>query len=400
MENKQQINWIGRIISYVLVAVIASLVTLAVYIQATKVRPTSGTEKLAQIQSIIEEYYVGELDTDQMIDSAAAGMVAGTGDKWAYYVSVPEMKSYQQSKENHYVGIGITITNDEDPLGFHIVSVEPDGPAMQAGILPGDILTAANGQSAAEMGLNGSAEVIGGEAGTYVDITILRPTESGEYETLEFSICRQTIQVKVAQGKLLNGGIGYIRISNFNTGCASQTIACIEDLLAQGANALVFDVRFNGGGYKHELVDLLDYLLPEGDLFISEDYTGAMEIDTSDADCLELPMAVLVNQDSYSAAEFFAAALEEYDWAILGGSPTSGKGHFQSAFTLSDGSAVNISIGKYYTPNRVSLSDVGGLIPQYAVEMDDESQALLYGGLLEPENDPQLQAVLSALSAQ
>ncbi len=396
MENKQT-NWLGRIISYVLVAVLSALIVLAVYIQATKIRPTSGSEKLAEIQNLIENYYIGDADTTKMIDAAAAGMVAGTGDKWAYYISTAEMESYEQSKENRYVGIGITIANEEDPLGFHIIAVEPDGPAMQAGILPGDILTAAEGQSAAEMGLAGSSNVIGGEPGTYVTVTILRPTDSGEYETLDFTICRETIQVQVAKASMLEDDVGYIRIANFNTNCAKQTIAAIEDLRNQGATALVFDVRFNGGGYKHELVKLLDYLLPEGDLFISEDYTGAQEIDTSDSDCVRMPMAVLVNQDSYSAAEFFAAALEEYHWAILGGSPTSGKGHFQSTFTLSDGSAVNLSIGKYYTPNRVSLSDVGGLVPQYGVEMDEESQAMLYSGLLEPRDDVQLQAVLAAL---
>lgn len=399
-NNKHQTNWLGRIGSYLLVAALSAAISLAVYARLTKIRPLTGAEKLAEIQDLIDNYYIGEADPTDLMDGAAAGMVAGTGDKWAYYVSVSEMQSYEQSKENRYVGIGITIANEDNPLGFPIIAVEPDGPAMQAGILPGDILSAANGHSAAEMGIDGSAGVIGGEPGTNVTITVLRPTDSGEYETLEFDIRRETILVQVAKYTMLEDNVGYIRIANFNTNCAKQTIAAIEDLKSQGATALVFDVRFNGGGYKHELVELLDYLLPEGDLFISEDYSGAREIDTSDSDCVKMPMAVLVNQDSYSAAEFFAAALEEYDWAILGGSATSGKGHFQSTFTLSDGSAVNLSIGKYYTPNRVSLSDVGGLVPQYAAEMDEASQALLYSGLLEPQDDVQLQKVLSALKIQ
>lgn len=124
----------------------------------------------------------------------------------------------------------------------------------------------------------------------------------------------------------------------------------MDELIAQGAKALIFDVRNNGGGYKNELVKVLDKILPEGILFQSEDYQGSKQIDRSEADCIDLPMAVLVNQDSYSAAEFFAAAIQEYDWGTVVGTKTVGKGNFQTAFTLSDGSMLNLSIGKYYTP--------------------------------------------------
>ena len=144
-------------------------------------------------------------------------------------------------------------------------------------------------------------------------------------------------------------------------------------------------------------VKVLDYLLPEGDLFRSVDYAGREEVDTSDASCVELPMAVLVNEDSYSAAEFFAAALQEYEWATIVGSQTYGKGNFQTAFYLSDGSMVNLSIGKYYTPGGKSLSETG-VTPDVVVDLDDEQYALLYYNALEQADDPQFQAAIDTLT--
>ena len=168
-------------------------------------------------------------------------------------------------------------------------------------------------------------------------------------------------------------------------------------MLAQGAKALLFDVRFNGGGYKDEMVKILDKLLPEGVLFQSEDYAGKKETDTSDEACIELPMAVLVNHDSYSAAEFFAAALQEYGWAEVVGEKTCGKGNFQTGFQLSDGSLLNISIGKYYTPQGRSLTDLG-VTPDVEIEYDDETYAKLYYSQLEDADDTQLQAALRILT--
>ena len=174
-------------------------------------------------------------------------------------------------------------------------------------------------------------------------------------------------------------------------------ISRIDKLLAQGAKALLFDVRFNGGGYKDEMVKLLDKLLPEGTVFQSEDYAGKTQTDTSDSACIELPMAVLVNRDSYSAAEFFAAALQEYDWAKVVGEKTCGKGNFQTGFPLSDGSYLNISIGKYYTPQGRSLTDIG-VTPDEEIEYDDETYAKLYYGQLPDEEDTQLQAAIGILT--
>ena len=170
-------------------------------------------------------------------------------------------------------------------------------------------------------------------------------------------------------------------------------------MIAQGATALIFDVRFNPGGYKHELVEVLDYLLPEGPLFRSVDYLGKEEVDYSDESFIDLPMAVLVNEDSYSAAEFFAVALQEYGAAVVVGTQTSGKANYQQTFRLSDGSAVAISTGHYQTPNGVTLAGVG-ITPDIPIPVDDETYANLYYEKVSKADDAQLQAAIAALDAK
>ncbi len=387
-KNKKWLSGIGRLASYLLVAALACLVTLLLTPNGSS--PTA--QKLNAIESLIRDKFIGQLDETTLADMAAAGMVAGTGDTWSYYISAENMQQHKASQENQYVGVGITVTAREDGSGLNITSVDPGGSALEAGILPGDILTHAAGQALGEGGVSQAGALIRGKEGTTVQVTVLR-----NGQPMDFTLTRRTIHTVVAQGTLLENGIGYVKIANFNAGCAQQTIDEIEKLMEQSPTALIFDVRFNGGGYKSELVELLDYLLPEGPLFRSLSYTGQETVDQSDSAFLDIPMAVLINGSSYSAAEFFAAALEEYDAAILGGSPTSGKGYFQQTFYLSDGSGVNLSIGKYFTPNGVSLADVGGLTPEFGAEMSQEDLAMLQSGLLEPEKDTQLQAVITAL---
>ena len=227
-----------------------------------------------------------------------------------------------------------------------------------------------------------------------MELTLIRAEEE-----LKLSVERKRINSVVATGQLLSDGIGLITIANFDERCAQETIAVIQDLRSQGAEALIFDVRYNPGGYKREMVALLDYLLPEGDLFRTVDYRGREQVDTSDASCLEMPMAVIMNLYSYSAAEFFAAALNEYDAAVTVGEKTYGKGYFQNTFEFRDGSAVTLSIGKYYTPKGVSLAGVG-LTPEVEVALTEEEAALLLSGLLPVEEDPQIQAAINALKAE
>ncbi len=349
------------------------------------------TQKVAEVGAYIDTFFIGEYDASDMGDAVAEAMVEATGDRWSYYISADELESYYENVSNSYVGIGVTVTYAEEEGGLLVKEVTKDGPAAQAGIQIGDVITAVGEESTVELGLEESKKRIRGTAGTTVTITILR-----DGETLELTLTRSSIQTEVVHSELLEDGIGYITIANFEQNCAAQTISAIEALMEQGATSLLFDVRFNPGGLKTELCTLLDYLLPEGTIFQSVDYSGKEEVVTSDASCVNLPMAVLVNEDSYSAAEFFAAALQEYGVATIVGQKTCGKGYFQKTYVLSDGSALALSSGAYFTPNGVSLADVG-ITPDIEVEMEDEQYYSLYYNLLEKADDGQLQAAIAAL---
>lgn len=348
--------------------------------------------KAAEVQEIIETYFIDDYDEDTLADGAASGMVDATGDEWSYYLSADEVAAYEESMANAYVGVGITITEDAEAGGMRVEEVAAGGPAEEAGIRVDDLLLAVEGEDVLPLGIDGTRNLVRGEEGTRVNMHFSR--NGTEYDV---SVERRSIETPVVTGELLDGSIGYVKIDNFDERSAAETIAFVKDLIGQGAEALLFDVRFNPGGYADELVKVLDYLLPEGDLFRSVDYAGCEEVDTSDASCVELPMAVLVNEDSYSAAEFFAAALQEYEWATIVGSQTYGKGNFQTAFYLSDGSMVNLSIGKYYTPGGKSLSETG-VTPDVVVDLDDEQYALLYYNALEQADDPQFQAAIDTLT--
>ena len=352
------------------------------------------TEKTSEISAYLEQYFIDDYDEDALADAAASAMVTATGDRWSYYLSAADYQSYEESMNNAYVGIGVTIALDEEAGGLRVESVEAGSPAYEAGIKAGDIMLEVEGQKTIDLGTTGTRNLVRGEEGTTVHLKFRR----GE-ETYECDVLRASIQTVVAECRMLEDSIGYVKINNFDARCFDETSACIDEVLDQGAKALLFDVRFNGGGYKDEMVKILDKLLPEGVLFQSEDYAGKKQTDTSDAACIELPMAVLVNRDSYSAAEFFAAALQEYHWAKVVGEKTCGKGNFQTGFRLSDGSLLNISIGKYYTPQGKSLTDIG-VTPDVEIEYDDDTYAKLYYGQLSDEDDTQLQEAIGILTSE
>lgn len=373
--------------SYVLVAMLATVVTL------TMVRFTPGMEqsKLEQLQDLIEQRFVGEADPTALEDAAATAMILATGDRWSYYIPASEYESYQEQKENAYVGVGITIQKLEEQAGFAIIQVNPDGPAAEAGVLIGDILIGVEEQNVREFSTEEVRSLVRGKEGTYVKMTVLR---QGDHKA--FSVERRQVLTPVALSEMLEDKVGLVTIANFDERCAEETIHAIETLLKNGAEKLVFDVRHNPGGFASEMVDVLDYLLPEGELFRTVSYDGKEHVDTSDAAHLEIPMAVLVNGGSYSAAEFFAAALRDYNAAVIVGEQTTGKGFYQNTFRLKDGSAVALSVGKYYTPSGTTLEGVG-ITPDRKVELSEEDASALYYGTLLPEDDEQLQEAIKLL---
>ena len=314
-----------KVLSYVLTVVLTAMITVGICL--VNFGPNSkGVNKLVQLETLIEECFIGEVDVTAMEDAAAQAMIESL-DRWSYYIPADEYQAYQEQMANAYVGVGITIQLDEETGGFLIKEVTPNGPAQEAGLLVDDILIGAAGQDIRGMDVNSVGGLVKGEQNTKVELTVLR---NGAEKT--FSVTRKKVAVTVATGVMLEDGIGLVTIENFDARCAKETIAAIDSLVEQGATAIIFDVRNNPGGYANEMVEVLDYLLPKGELFRTVDYRGREDVEMSNAKYLDLPMAVLVNRSSYSAAEFFAAALNDYDAAVIVGEQTSGKGHFQNTF--------------------------------------------------------------------
>ena len=374
-----------KLMSYVLVATLASAAT---FFASSHTGDTYS--KLTEMKNLIDEKFIEEPQWGEVEDAAAAAMIEALGDRWSYYMDAERFETYLEQMDNSYVGVGITVTEREDRY-LDILEVTEGGPAEQAGILPGGIVLRVGDQDISEIGIEGATKLIKGEEGTEVSLTI----RYGDAER-DFTMTRAYFEITVASGQMLTDGIGMVTIENFDGRCADETIAAIEELVAQGATKLIFDVRNNPGGYVSELCEILDFLLPEGTLFRSEYSTGEVRTIESDEKCLGLPMAVLINAESISAAEFFAAALDEYDAAILVGQQTIGKGYFQQTYKLSDGSAVGLSVGRYTTPNGVSLTDVG-ITPEVPVEVDEELFWQIYYGNVAWDEDPQVLAALEAL---
>ena len=373
--------------SYVLVAMLSTVLTLTTVHLDVGLRPS----KLDQLEALIDERFIGEADMAELEDAAAEAMVNATGDRWSYYIPASEYDAYQERVDNAFVGVGITIQMTEENQGFLILEVVPGGPAEEAGLQVKDLLIAVEDTDVRELTTAQVRDLVRGEEGTFVSMKVLR---QGTHQ--EFSVERRKVETPVATYQMLDNHIGLITIENFDSRCAEESIQAIESLLEDGAEKLIFDVRHNPGGFASELVDLLDYLLPEGDLFRTLRYDGKENVDRSDADHLDIPMAVLVNAGSYSAAEFFAAALREYEAAIVVGEQTVGKGYFQTTYQLSDGSAVALSIGKYFTPKGISLAE-NGVAPDVVIPVEEDIASAIYYGTLEPGADPQIQAAIKAL---
>ena len=395
-----------RVWPIILAALLATIATFTVCffiffanrLKTPKVEEGSSVweHKLDQIQKLVDQYFIGEVDEEKLADAAASGMIKGLDDEWSYYISADDYASYQEAATNSYVGIGVTITSENVAKGLQIIDVSPDSPAYAAGLENGDLILAVEGVRVLDgsdeaLDLSETKNRVRGKEGTSVTLTI-----SHNGVERDVTITRAKIKTINVTWEMLDGNLALIRIRNFEQDAAKDSIAAIEAAKTQGAVGLIFDVRYNPGGYKHELVKLLDYLLPEGPLFRSVQYNGEENVDYSNAAFLDMPMVVLCNYESYSAAEFFPAALQEYHAATIIGEQTYGKGRFQTSMKLDDGSAINISIGQYTTPNGVSL--VGkGITPDILVELSEEQKKDLYYSRLDKADDAQLQKAIEVL---
>ena len=377
-DNKIKLTHL--IIACLAVAIVTAILTYVAAIGGFGSKQyLDDARRYIEIEKIIDDNYIGDADYNELYNAAAAAMVKSIGDKWSYFMNAEEYEAYKLSSSNEYSGIGVSVKVNSSGE-FEVFSVEESSPAANAGIAVGDIITAIDGEDVSDKTLEDVSLLIRSKVNKDFPMTL----ESGG-DTKTVTVACEIIYKNPVSSRLLDGNIGYIKISNFEAGSSENTKKSIEQLLQTGATSFIFDVRNNPGGLLTELVDLLDYILPEGDLFISVDKSGKETVQTSDKVSLKNKMIVLVNGNSYSAAEFFAAALQEYNWATVVGEQTTGKARSQITLELSDGSAVHISTHKYLTPNRVDLAEAGGVTPDIAVAQDDE------------KTDKQLETAINAL---
>lgn len=386
MKTKRFSGW-----SLLVTALLSLLLTLALAFGALWALIGPEGLSMAEAMVLINARFVGDHDIGKAADAAMDGLITGLGDRWSYYVDAKGYENLKNSKDNAYVGIGVTVSYPEGEEGLYVEAVAENGPAAAAGLRPGDTILAVGEVRLAGEDRSRGTELIQGEAGTQVELLL----RGGGGEERTVSVTRGRVEEHPVSYALLADGTGLITIQNFNSRCADEAIAAVDDLREQGAEWLVFDVRNNGGGFLDELTRLLDYLLPEGPIFRSQTKAGRETVVSSDAGCVEMPMAVLVNENTYSAAELFAAELQEWDWGEVVGVQTFGKGFSQQTFPLLNGGAVNLSTAKYFTGQGNCLIGVG-LTPDRVVELDEEQAAKLRARILDPAEDPQLQAAIAA----
>ncbi|MBR4878735.1 MAG: S41 family peptidase [Clostridia bacterium] len=347
-------------------------------------------EKFSEVSAIVEKYFVGDYTEKDLMDGAIRGYISGLGDKWSGYYTAEEYKLISDESNNKYAGIGITISYDDATQYYMISDLEEDGTASKAGIGIGDMITAVEDKDVRGVSQNEVVEMVRGDEGTFVKITVLKKDGSLQDYTLE----RQEIYTPDITSRMLENDIGFIRIDAFDNGAEKEFNTHLDELIDKGAKALIFDVRVNGGGYANVMSKMLDRLLPQGMIISMTSKDGMTQENVSDEDWVELPMAVLTNKYSISAAEFFAAAIQEYGVGTIVGDATGGKGYAQTTMPLSDGSALNISTYRYYTPKGNSLTDVG-VTPDIEVSLSPEALYNFYS--LTDEEDTQLQKAIEVL---
>ncbi|MBE6939179.1 MAG: S41 family peptidase [Ruminococcaceae bacterium] len=349
--------------------------------------------KLNEIQNLIDEFYVGEYDEKEAMDILSAAMLAGINDKWAYYTAAEDVQALTEDRTGSYSGIGVTVVQDSETGLLRITEVTEGSPAEEAGLQVLDQIYSVEGQLVGEIGMDATVALVRGEIGTKVNLSVVR-----NGIIYNFAVERRVVEQQSVKAEVLAGNIGYIRISSFTTAASSQFAQKLNSLTALNVDSLIIDVRNNGGGSLNTLLAMLDMLLPEGVVFIERDVTGKEVRYTADEKYCDLPIVVLANGYSYSAAEYFAAVLQEEGRACFIGEPTTGKGEGQSTFTLSDGSCVSFSTIKYFTPAGVSIGDQGGIQPDIAIELTDEQIVAI--GTVEAEDDPQIVAAMDYLTGK
>ena len=350
----------------------------------------AAEKKLDMLEALIDLYYLGEADEEDLVEGVYGGLVEGLGDPYSVYYTQEELDAMLETASGTYVGIGVTVTQDVETGQITLLNPTEGGPADLAGVKSEDILLEVDGEAVTGQDLNAVVSRIKGEEGTAVTLTVQRGASR-----LELEAVRATIETQTVSYEMLDGQIGYLYILECGEVTTAQFTEALAALENEGMEKLIIDLRDNPGGNVQIVFAILDRILPEGLIVYTEDKYWEREEYWSDADnYLDCPLAVLINENSASASEIFAGAVKDYGAATLVGTRSYGKGVVQSILDLGDGTAVKLTVSKYYTPNGNNIDGVG-IEPDVEVEIPEEAY-LDY--VITFEEDAQLQTAIELLS--
>lgn len=347
--------------------------------------------KLDAIYSLVSKYYLEEHNKDDMKEGIYKGFLSALNDPYSGYFTPEEYADLKEDSSGIYCGIGVQVSQNVTTKVITVTKVFKDCPGEKAGILPGDVVTKVAGTDVTDMDISKAVELIKGEEGSFVEIEVYRES-TGQSHTLKAE--RKKVEAPTVEYELLDGNIGYIELSGFDEVTAKQFKKALDELKKQGIKGLIVDVRNNPGGLLAAVNEILENLLPEGIIVYTEDKNGKKVTYNCDGkNEIDIPMAVLINGSSASASEIFAGALKDYDKAELVGTTTFGKGIVQTLIPLVDGSAVKLTVSKYYTPSGVNIHGTG-VKPDVEIDLDKELKSLV---TIPKDKDNQLQKAIEVL---
>lgn len=325
-------------------------------------------KKLEDIQNILDNNFYFEEDEQAKQDGIIKGYMEGLDDPYSVYYTKKEYDEFKEDTDGEYVGVGVQVSQSKETNIITVVKVFDDSPAKNAGIEAKDVITKVNGEDVSEQELDAVVEKIRGVEGTDVTITVYRSSDSKDHD---YTMKRRKVENPTVEYKMLDNNIGYIAVSSFYEVTGKQFIDAVGKLNVEGMEGLIVDLRDNGGGLLDIAVEMLDFMLPEGKIVYTEDKNGNIidSYNSTDEQKFTKPLVLLVNEYSASASEIFAGAIKDYGIGTLVGTNTYGKGIVQRLFPLNDGSAVKVTIAKYFTPNGNDIHKIG-IKPDIEVEFD------------------------------
>lgn len=342
--------------------------------------------KLQYLKALIDEYFIEDIDEEKLTEGIYKGYIDGLEDPYSVYYDEEETREMNETTSGEYQGVGFVVSQDKDTEIITVLQVYEDSPAQEAGIKDGDILYKVDGEELSGLDLTEVVRKIKGEEGTEVELTVLRGDNA---EEVTVTAVRRTIEAQTVSHEMKENGVGYIRISEFDSVTYEQYKTALEDLEANGMQSLIVDLRSNPGGNLVTVCDILDLMLPEGTIVYTEDKNGEKNEFTSDEENqFTKPLVVMMNGYSASASEIFAGAVQDYGTGQIVGTQSYGKGVVQQIFDLKDGTSLKLTIAEYFTPNGRNINGEG-ITPDVEVEYEyDEAN---------PEADNQLDKAIEVV---